>query len=57
MPQGRTAEDERQYCEDVLGYVFTQGENVNYPNCGECWCCRPEGINLIVFSLVYVITN
>jgi hypothetical protein len=57
MPQGRTAEDERYYCEDVLGYTFSKGDYLNYPNCGACWCCRPEGINFIVFSLVYVITN
>jgi hypothetical protein len=44
MPQGRTPDDERQYCEDILGYVFTQGENEFYPNCGQCWCCKPDGI-------------
>ncbi|XP_060592511.1 uncharacterized protein LOC132747197 [Ruditapes philippinarum] len=48
MPQGRTPEDERQYCEDVLGYVFTQGENEFYPKCGQCWCCKPDGEELLV---------
>ncbi|XP_060569832.1 uncharacterized protein LOC132728242 [Ruditapes philippinarum] len=42
MGPGRTPEDERKQCEDVLGYTFTQGDNKFYPNCEECWCCKPE---------------
>jgi hypothetical protein len=53
MPEGRTPEDERQYCEDVLGYTFTQGNNEEYPECGECWCCKPERYFLI-FSIIDV---
>ncbi|XP_060603017.1 uncharacterized protein LOC132756058 [Ruditapes philippinarum] len=41
MGPSRTPEDERQYCEGVLGYIFTQGKNEEYPGCGECWCCKP----------------
>jgi hypothetical protein len=42
MGPSRTPEDERKYCEGVLGYTFTQGDNYYYPKCEECWCCKPE---------------
>jgi hypothetical protein len=63
MPQGRTPEDERQYCEDILGYTFTQGQNEEYPKCGECWCCKPERYFLffdhlcIILSIYYPIKD
>ncbi|XP_053385480.1 uncharacterized protein LOC123538535 isoform X3 [Mercenaria mercenaria] len=40
MGPGRSAETEREQCENRPGRVFTQGNNKDYPNCGTCWCCQ-----------------
>ncbi|XP_060576705.1 uncharacterized protein LOC132734020 [Ruditapes philippinarum] len=42
MGSNRAPEDEKKYCESVLGYTWTQGDNAKYPECGECWCCKPK---------------
>ena len=34
-------EKEQLMCERH-GYVYTTGNNEDYPRCGQCWCCIPE---------------
>ncbi|XP_060569834.1 uncharacterized protein LOC132728244 [Ruditapes philippinarum] len=42
MGSSRSNEDEKKYCESVLGYTWTQGDNAKYPECGLCYCCKPK---------------
>ena len=30
---------EKDMCEKH-GHTFTKGNNIDYPNCGNCWCCK-----------------
>ena len=46
MGPSPSIETKRDWCENVLGYTFTQGQNEYYPNCETCWCCKPIGIFL-----------
>jgi len=32
---------EKNYCEGVLQFKFTQGNDGFAPGCGSCWCCKP----------------
>ena len=33
--------DQKQRCENDLGFKFTKGDNTKAPGCGACWCCKP----------------
>ncbi|XP_053385567.1 uncharacterized protein LOC128546054 isoform X2 [Mercenaria mercenaria] len=42
MGSSRTPEVQRAWCEDDLGYLFTQGNNEHFPGTGDCWCIKTK---------------
>lgn len=34
-----------QVCERNGVNIYTEGNNSQYPGCGECWCCSPDEVN------------